>query len=106
MFLGGVGAFYLGPHNWILRVFKERQGGGESDYRTKAFKKRRGKPLNQQEDYAPYFSSDNKLIRENQLDTSIIKEVAVPLTPLYFRRFYDWPPGKSKAVTMFSQQHI
>eukprot|EP00980_Cylindrotheca_fusiformis_P024079 scaffold11515_cov61-Cylindrotheca_fusiformis.AAC.1 len=39
-----------------------------------------------------YVAPNNKLVREEQLDTMKYMEVAVPVTPLRFRRFYDWPP--------------
>jgi hypothetical protein len=95
LFLGAVGLGFFGPHNWVMRILKEKKEGKEEfDYDKKIVKKRKERS-SQEHGHAPFFSSfapDNRLIRDDQLDTSNFMEVAVPVTPLYFRRFYDWPP--------------
>ena len=97
--MGITGLCFVGPQNYALRVIKERREGKEEefDFDTKVRKKRREKTASEEEGYIPYFSSyapDNRLIRQEQIDKSDFKEVAVPSTPLSncYRRFYDWPP--------------
>jgi hypothetical protein len=83
------------PHNWVMRILKENKVGKEEFDYDKQIRKKRKERSNQQHGHAPFFSSfapDNRLVRDDQLDTSKFMEVAVPVTPLYFRRFYDWPP--------------
>jgi hypothetical protein len=95
LFLGAVGLGFVGPHNWVMRILKEKKEGKEEFDYDKQIRKKRKERSSQQHGHAPFFSSfapDNRLVRDDQLDTSKFMEVAVPVTPLYFRRFYDWPP--------------
>eukprot|EP00980_Cylindrotheca_fusiformis_P021845 scaffold8682_cov122-Cylindrotheca_fusiformis.AAC.2 len=98
LFLGAAGLGFVGPHNWLIRILKERKEGKKSfDYDKEIRKKRKKRERSTQHRgrHSPFFSSfapDNRLVREEELDTTKYMEVAVPVTPLYFRRFYDWPP--------------
>lgn len=95
LFLGVAGIAFVGPQNWAMRIRKEKKEGKEVFDDDKKFTKRQADRSNHPTEDAPYFSShapDNRVIRESDLDTSHFKEIAVPVTPINFRRFYDWPP--------------
>ena len=95
LFLGVAGIAFVGPQNWVMRVMKEKKEGPEVFDDDKEIKKRRPENVHESSEYADCFSSfapDNRVIRESQIDTSTYMEVAVPTTPICFRRFYDWPP--------------
>lgn len=95
LFFGVAGIVLVGPQNWVQRILKEKKEGKEVFDDDKEVKKRRRDKSYAYSDGAPYFSSfapDNRVVRESQFDTSTYMEVAVPTTPISFRRFYDWPP--------------
>ncbi|CAJ1950134.1 unnamed protein product [Cylindrotheca closterium] len=93
--LGLAGIVFVGPQNWVIRIRKEKKEGKEVFDDDKQITKRRPDRSSHPTEDAPFFSSlapDNRVIRDSQFDTSQYKEIAVPTTPLCFRRFYDWPP--------------
>jgi hypothetical protein len=92
---GVAGILFVGPQNWVLRVLRERKNGPESEDLDTIVRKRKPGRMEEKDDDIAYFSSfapDNRPVRDEMLDTSDFKEVAVPHTPLNYRRFYDWPP--------------
>jgi hypothetical protein len=92
---GVAGILFVGPQNWVLRVQRERKNGPESEDLDTIIRKRKPRRMEEKDDDIAYFSSfapDNRPVWDEMLDTSDFKEVAVPHTPLNYRRFYDWPP--------------
>ena len=95
LFLGVGGIAFVGPQNWVMRINRERKYGKEVFDDDKKVTKRRPDNIHHSNEDAACFSSfapDNRVVRESQIDTSTYMEVAVPATPINFRRFYDWPP--------------
>lgn len=95
LFFLASGIAFVGPQNWVMRVLKEKKEGKEIFDDDQKTSKRRPTNENRSSEHASCFSSfapDNRVVRESQIDTSTYMEVAVPTTPICFRRFYDWPP--------------
>jgi len=98
--LGIIGVVFVGPQNWILRIFRERESlsSGTEDLDLIIRKKKQDsvnwddpdRPDSLFSSYAP----DNRPFRpdSSSIIVSDIKEVAVPLSQLMYRRCYDWPP--------------
>jgi hypothetical protein len=100
--LGVGGLVFLGPQNWVFRLVKERKTGGTQNKNLDiVVKKRKARDLDEQDEGKfTYFSSnapDNRPVFDDFIDKSDYKEVAVPHTPLNYRRFYDWPPEAAYA---------
>jgi hypothetical protein len=98
--LGVIGVCFVGPQNWILRIFRERKNGCQPDNFDIIIKKKKEKKHEFEDEDRFFFSSlapDNCPVRDEQLDKSDFKEVAVPHTQLNYQRFYDWPPEPSYA---------
>lgn len=95
LFLFVTGFALVGPQNWIARIVKEKEEGKEVFDDDKKVEKRRRDNRHFYSEDAPYFSSfapDNRVLHKSRIDTSFFMEVAVPTTPICFRRFNDWPP--------------
>eukprot|EP00980_Cylindrotheca_fusiformis_P028880 scaffold22665_cov94-Cylindrotheca_fusiformis.AAC.1 len=95
LFLGTVGLGFVGSHNWLVDSDTQGKKTFEYDKESRKKKKKRERPTQHRGRHSPFSSSfdpDNRLVREEQLDKTKYMEVAVPVTPLRFRRFYDWPP--------------
>jgi hypothetical protein len=98
--LGVIGVGFVGPQNWILRLVRERKKGYQPEDFDILVKKKKEKKHEFEDEDRFFFSSiapDNRPVRDEELDTSDFKEVAVPHTQLNYRRFYDWPPEPSYA---------
>ena len=107
--LGALGVYVVGPQNWVIRVIRERKNGGPQAWNLDVILREKKKSIlsssgNHEEDKAHnrafYFSShtpNNCPVRQQDLDTSDVKHVAVPHSQLNYRRFYDWPPEPAYA---------
>lgn len=94
-----VGILFVGPQNWLFRVLKERREGYQPDDFDMLIKKKKVQPP---EDISSLdlFSSithDNRPVDKSQLDSSTMKRVVIPQSPLMYQRFYDWPPENAYA---------
>ena len=93
--MGIVGIVFVGPQNWLLRVVREGKTGRLPDDFDTLIRKKKSKRIDEMDEVPFYFSSqapDNRPVRNDHIDTSDCKEVAVPYSQLQYRRFYDWPP--------------
>eukprot|EP00538_Stauroneis_constricta_P012396 CAMPEP_0119563032 /NCGR_PEP_ID=MMETSP1352-20130426/22247_1 /TAXON_ID=265584 /ORGANISM="Stauroneis constricta, Strain CCMP1120" /LENGTH=1557 /DNA_ID=CAMNT_0007611557 /DNA_START=192 /DNA_END=4865 /DNA_ORIENTATION=+ len=89
------GFVLVGPQNYFVRLYKEKNGiAEEPDFDALTKKKKIG--LGSVAEYEPnYFSSqapDNRPVHISHVDTSHPRTVVVPNSPLMYSRFYDWPP--------------
>ena len=94
-FLGVLGMFFVGPQNYVFRVIRERKEGRQKENFNVLVRKKRPNKHAALDTDVTYFSSDtpdNHPIRQIDIDTSDVKHVAVPVTQINYRRFYDWPP--------------
>jgi hypothetical protein len=93
--LGIVGIVLFGPHNWAIRVVRERKGTTPPDM-DKIVKKKIRRAGGDDIEQEPLFCNDaygNDPLDYSSLDTSNMKHIAVPYSQLsYNPRFYDWPP--------------
>ena len=92
---GLAGIYLVGPQNLIIRIAKEKAGGYEEPNFDVVIKKKKIAKEEKVYPDEPLFSNmapDNRIVRQELLDTSNIRPVAVPVGPLMYNRFYDWPP--------------
>ena len=92
--IGCLGVYLVGPQNFVIRIAKEKAGYEEPNFDMLIKKKKKKKEAKVLPD-EPLFSNlapDNRIIRNSLLDGSNIRPVAVPVSPLMYNRFYDWPP--------------
>jgi hypothetical protein len=97
--MGIVGILVMGPQNWLLRVMREREEGFEPYDVDKIVKKKRVKKETEPEEL-PLFSMyapDNRPVNNSQIDSSNVRKIVVPYSPLMYQRFYDWPPENEYA---------
>ena len=93
--LGFMGIYLLGPQNLAIRIAKEYYGGYKEpnfDMLVKKKKLKKEQPFVPDEPLFSNLSPDNRIIRPDLLDGGNIRPVAVPVGPLTYNRFYDWPP--------------
>ncbi len=87
------GIMFVGPQNYLLRVFRESRGDPPPDF-DKITKKKKIQKEERSED-TQFFSSDapgNQNIKYVNVEPKQVKKVVVPYGPLKYNRFYDWPP--------------
>ena len=92
--LGIAGIYLFGPQNYLFRLYREYRYGPEEFDPDKIVKKKK-KAKEPKDGDAPVFSMyapDNQPISVEDMDTSRVRKVVVPYSPLTYQRFYDFPP--------------
>ncbi|KAL3942604.1 MAG: hypothetical protein SGBAC_003236 [Bacillariaceae sp.] len=96
---GVIGAFFLGPHNWALRVYREQQPGYQPPDLDRIVRKRKldrcTVDIREKELSACTIFSSAALGGNHQghIDPKRLRTVVVPTSILkYNHRFYEWPP--------------
>ncbi|CAJ1933049.1 unnamed protein product [Cylindrotheca closterium] len=96
---GVAGAIFMGPHNWALRVYREKQPGYQPpDFDKIVRKKKVDKGLldSQDQEFANctiFSSAASGGNYEGHIDPKRLRTVVVPTSVLrYNHRFYEWPP--------------
>ncbi|VEU38962.1 unnamed protein product [Pseudo-nitzschia multistriata] len=89
-----LGLYWIGPQNYLLRVYRETRPGYQPPDFDLVVKK---KKIEKAEDFQEmqFFSSDapgNQQIRFQNIDPTHVKQIVVPSNVLMYNRFYDWPP--------------
>lgn len=88
-----LGFMFVGPQNYVLRVFRESRGDPPPDFDKITKKKKIQKE--ERSDDVQFFSSDapgNQNIKYVNVESKQVKKIVVPYGPLKYNRFYDWPP--------------
>lgn len=89
------GTYWIGPQNYLLRVYKESSPGYEPPDFDLVVKKKKIDKADNAVGEPRFFSSDapgNQQIRFRNIDPTHVKQIVVPSNVLKYNRFYDWPP--------------
>lgn len=96
---GVIGAVFMGPHNWALRVYREQQPGYQPPNFDKIVRKKRRDQdyLDRQEkefsESTIFSSTATGGNHHGSFDRKKLRTVVVPTSVLkYNHRFYEWPP--------------
>jgi len=101
-----LGIYWIGPQNYLLRVYRESKEGYEPpNFDLIVKKKKFEKPGDFGE--MQFFSSEapgNQQIRFRNIDPAKVKQIVVPSNVMmYGNRFYDWPPEPKYARVYASE---
>jgi hypothetical protein len=101
-----LGFYWIGPQNYVLRIYRESKEGYEPpNFDLIVKKKKIEKPEDFQE--MQFFSSEapgNQPIQFRNIDPVQVKQIVVPSNVMmYGSRFYDWPPEPKYARVYASE---
>jgi len=88
------GTYWIGPQNYLLRIYKESRPGYEPPDFDLVVKKKKIEKIDDLSE-PQFFSSEapgNQQIRFRNIDPTQVKQIVVPSNVLTHNRFYDWPP--------------
>jgi hypothetical protein len=78
---------------------REGEEGYEPYDANRLVKKKKVRQVVEPEDLPMFsmYAPDNRALSNDDHDTSHIRKVVVPASPLMYQRFYDWPPENEYA---------
>lgn len=106
MLFAFLGIYWIGPQNYLIRIYRESKDGYEPPNFDLIVKK---KKIEKNDDFRElqFFSSEapgNQQIRFRNIDPAQVKQIVVPSNVMqYSSRFYDWPPEPKYARVYASE---